>query len=122
MRWIELNIDVPYGRTSGNTKTYCPQCRESRSNKRDKSLSVNLADGMYHCHYCGWSGCAAEKTDNWQKPFYNPIPMKIQKTIYKKPTSNGNTKLSDKAVNWFNNERCISIATLQAMNITEGQE
>ena len=122
MRWIELNIDVPYGRTSGNTKTYCPQCRESRSNKRDKSLSVNLADGMYHCHYCGWSGCAAEKTDNWQKPFYNPIPMKIQKTIYKKPTSNGNTKLSDKAVNWFNNERCISIATLQAMNITEGPE
>ena len=122
MRWSELNIDVPYGRTSGNTKTYCPQCRESRSNKRDKSLSINLADGIYHCHYCGWSGCAAEKSDNWQKPLYNSTPMKIQKPIYKKPTSNGNTKLSDKVIKWFQDDRCISEATLLSMKITEGLE
>lgn len=122
MRWNELNIDVPYSRTSGNIKTFCPQCRETRSNKRDKSLSVNLSDGVYHCHYCGWSGCAAEKTDNWQKPSYNPQPLNKQKPMYKKPQGKGNTKLSDKLIQWFKVERCISEAILSSMKITEGFE
>ncbi len=43
------------GRTSGKVKTFCPQCRESRRNKRDKSLSIDLDQGLCHCHHCGWS-------------------------------------------------------------------
>ena len=79
MRWRELGIEIPYNRTSGNIKTYCPQCRDSRHNKRDKSLSVDLATGVFNCHYCGWAGCAVEKEQRWDKPFYNPRPLARQK-------------------------------------------
>lgn len=54
-----LGIDTN-GRTGGHVKTYCPQCREQRKNKRDKSLSVNLDTGQYKCHYCDFHGCAAQ--------------------------------------------------------------
>lgn len=36
-----LGIDVNR-RTAGHIKTTCPHCTETRHNKRDKSLSVNL--------------------------------------------------------------------------------
>lgn len=69
MRWRELGIEIPYNRTSGNIKTYCPQCRDSRHNKRDKSLSVDLATGVFNCHYCGWAGCAVEKSSGGTNRF-----------------------------------------------------
>lgn len=121
MRWRELGIEIPYNRTSGNIKTYCPQCREQRHNKRDKSLSVDLATGVFNCHYCGWAGCAAEKEDNWQKPYYNPTPLRRQKPSYKKPQQTGSTAMSEKALAWFKG-RGISQATLEKMRVTEGME
>lgn len=121
MRWRELNIEIPYNRTSGNIKTYCPECRDSRHNKRDKSLSVDLTTGMYNCHYCGWAGCAAEKQEEWQKPFYNPRPLARQKPEYKKPKQAGNSTMSSKALAWFAG-RGIDQKTLETMRVTEGQE
>lgn len=121
MRWRELGIEIPYNRTSGNIKTYCPQCRDSRHNKRDKSLSVDLSTGMFNCHYCGWAGCAAEKEQKWDKPFYNPRPLARQKPEYKKPKPAGNATMSDKALAWFAG-RGISRTTLEAMRVTEGME
>lgn len=121
MRWRELGIEIPYNRTSGNIKTYCPQCREQRHNKRDKSLSVDLATGVFNCHYCGWAGCAAEKEDNWQKPYYNPTPLRRHKPSYKKPQQTGSTAMSEKALTWFKG-RGISQATLEKMRVTEGME
>ena len=41
-----LGIDV-FNRTSGKVKTYCPWCRDQRTNKHDKSLSVNIDTGLY---------------------------------------------------------------------------
>lgn len=121
MRWRELGIEIPYNRTSGNIKTYCPQCRDSRHNKRDKSLSVDLATGVFNCHYCGWAGCAAEKEQRWDKPFYNPRPLARQKPEYKKPKQTGNTAMSSKAIAWFAG-RGISKKTLEQMRVTEGME
>lgn len=60
MNWDKYGIKIPYGRTSGNVKVHCPQCRDQRHDKRDKSLSCDLATGMFKCHYCGFSGCAKE--------------------------------------------------------------
>lgn len=120
--WRKYGIEVPYGRTSGNVKVYCPQCRDQRHDKRDKSLSCDLATGMFNCHYCGFSGCAAEREqEEWRKPFYNPSPLRRQKPTYKRPTRTGNTALSAKALAWFRG-RGISERTLSDMKVTEGLE
>ncbi len=57
-RFKELGIDT-HGRTSGKMKTKCPWCHAQRTDKRDKSLSVNLDTKLYLCHYCGAHGSAA---------------------------------------------------------------
>lgn len=53
--YADLGIDIPGHVRSGNAKTFCPQCRDRRSNHRDRSLSVDLETGRWNCHYCGWS-------------------------------------------------------------------
>ena len=122
MRWRELHIEVPYGKTSGQVKTFCPECRDSRHNKRDRSLSCDLSTGMFNCHYCGYSGCAAPKQENWQKPFVNPRPLSSKKPEYKKPKpQSGTGALSEKALKWFKG-RGISEEALKALKVTEGQE
>jgi hypothetical protein len=40
----------------GNQKTTCPKCSANRKNKDDPCLSVNVIEGVYHCHNCGWEG------------------------------------------------------------------
>lgn len=127
MNWDKYGIKIPYGRTSGNVKVHCPQCRDQRHDKRDKSLSCDLATGMFKCHYCGFSGCAKEPDEQEkrklmeQQPWFNEAPIRKQKPVYKKPTHTGNTSLSQKALAWFSG-RGISPATLTALKVTEGQE
>ncbi|MGN1155449.1 MAG: DnaB-like helicase C-terminal domain-containing protein [Agathobacter sp.] len=53
--YIEDFQQVLSGR-SGQIKTFCPFCRESRTNKRDRSLSINTETLAYHCHYCDAKG------------------------------------------------------------------
>jgi len=122
MRWEELNIAVPNGKTSGHIKTFCPECHDRRRDKRDKSLSCDLATGMFHCHYCGYSGCAAEKEEKWDRPFRNPRPLSSKKPEYRKPKpQSGTGTLSEKALKWFEG-RGISKEALKALKVTEGQE
>ena len=105
----DYKIDTK-GHTSGRIKTHCPQCHDSRKNKRDKSLSVNIGEGVWLCHYCGWKGCIEkdkkEKQDDKPKSFR----MKFDKNL---------TTLSDKMVRYFEEERSIPQAVLTRMNITE---
>ena len=56
-RWHELGIDVPPG-ASGNVRVICPKCTPARkpSHQRLKDLSVNVDEGVFHCHHCQWSG------------------------------------------------------------------
>ena len=121
INWRKYGIDAPSG-GSGNKKVFCPQCHASRHDKRDKSLSINLATGEFHCHYCGFSGCAAEK-EAWEKdrPWHNYAPIKRQKPEYKKPQPRPAVPMSERAIAWFQS-RGISVATLQALKVTEGQE
>lgn len=120
MNWSNYNIDIPYGRTGGQVKTYCPQCRDRRTHKNDRSLSCDLSTGMFHCHYCGWSGCVADNNkDDWK--FRNPQPMRNHRKEYAKPNKVGNSTLSDKLLAWFEC-RGITEPTLSAMKITEGLE
>lgn len=119
LNWDKYGIDAPRG-GSGNKKVFCPQCHNERRDKRDKSLSINLATGEFHCHYCGFSGCAAEK-ESWERPWHNFAPIRKQKPVYKKPQPRPTVPMSAKALAWFRS-RGISEQTLLALKVTEGQE
>ena len=41
---------------SGNTKTTCPECSDTRVNKDNLCLSVSVDKGTWFCHYCEWTG------------------------------------------------------------------
>lgn len=120
--FAEFGIDVPYGRRSGKIKTICPQCHDQRSNKRDKSLSVDLDKGVWHCHYCNWSGTNEVRVkDDWQQK----STIRKQKKVYKLPTAQASEEkrhqVGAKALAWFAS-RGISEHTLRALNVTEGLE
>ena len=109
--WGKFGISIPPGKKSGQIKVFCPQCRDRRTNKRDTSLSCDLTTGLFHCHYCGFSGCAKVRE----------METKITKKEYILPKTNGNPTLSEKVVAWFSG-RGIHLPTLTAMKITEGKE
>jgi twinkle protein len=50
------NLGIRLNRSHGNLKTVCPKCSESRKNKRDLCLSVDIDKGVYKCHNCEWKG------------------------------------------------------------------
>jgi len=62
----KLKIDLR-GKTSGKLKTVCPECNHKRTNKKDRSLSVDIDQGLYNCHYCQWSGSVAN-SQKWKRP------------------------------------------------------
>lgn len=124
----KYGIDVSrFNSHSSNVKTYCPQCHEQRRDKRDKSLSVNMRTGMFKCHHCGFSGCAATSTDNekqqWmeRQPWFRPAQIRKQKPEYKRPAPRPLATMSERALAWFA-DRGISQATIEALKITEGME
>lgn len=122
LNWEKYGIEVPYGAHKGNKKVFCPQCHASRHDKRDKSLSVNLETGEFNCHYCGFSGCVAER-EPWERdrPWHNYAPIRREKPVYRKPTPKPNAQLEPRALAWFKG-RGISEDTVRELKISEGQE
>lgn len=124
--YSDYGIQIPFGRQSGKVKTYCPNCHQTRRDKRDKSLSVDLDKGVWNCHYCGWSGSIHHK-EEWEKEMEREqwkrahTPMRHAKPEYKKPTPRPQTTYSAKLLVWFKG-RGISQATLEALKVSEGQE
>lgn len=121
--YSDFDIQIPYGKTSGKAKTICPKCHDKRRDKRDKSLSVNLDEGIWHCHYCGWSGTIKTKDP---EPWHNHAPIRKQAKVYRLPEAPKRPEvqkhaLSDKALAWFDS-RGISPQTLTDLRITEGLE
>ena len=49
-------LGIKLRRRGGSEKTQCPKCSESRRNKKDPCLSVNITNGDFCCHNCGWKG------------------------------------------------------------------
>lgn len=99
----ELGINLK-GRTSGTQKVVCPKCSDTRKSKKDPCLSVNISEGLYNCHNCGWGG-TVNKFEKVEK-------------VYTIPQIN-NTHLSEKSLNWLTG-RGISKATIIRYGITEG--
>lgn len=81
--------------TSGQEKTVCPECSNSRRKSKDKCLSVNIDEGVWHCHHCGWKG-SLKKFKSLKKSDVAPIP-----TLPEPPKTKIGTFLPDNVYQWF---------------------
>lgn len=88
--FTDFGIELKHA--SGEEDTTCPQCSESRRNKRARCLSVNIDKGVWTCHHCGWSGGLGTGEQSrpvivktWRKPAY--VPSQVSAT--------------EEAVRWF---------------------
>lgn len=116
--YSDYGIQIPYGRTSGQVKTFCPKCHDMRHDKSDRSLSVNLDEGVWHCHYCNWTDSLEGKKElSWAK--YPAI--RKTKPVYRKPSPRPVSHYSEKMLAYFKG-RGISEETLRKMKVTEGME
>lgn len=112
--WSDIGITSMY---RNKFKAYCPACHPMRKDKRDKSLSVFITNGVAYCHYC-------QAIFLKEKPYDNSINHRIEKTMerkYSKPQWKNNTSLSSNVVQWFAS-RGINQQTITGMKITEGPE
>ena len=89
-------------RGTGQVKTTCPKCSHTRKNKSDQCLSVNIDEGVWHCHHCGWKGTLKEKVKDLTIPVKKPKPPK--------------TELPEEVYKWFE-DRCITRAVVDAEKI-----
>ena len=106
------DIGIKLTRRSGQEKTLCPQCSDSRKNKRDKCLSVNIETGDYNCHNCGYKG-TVRRDDRRKREII--AYEKPSKEYYKEKLE------SDKVKLWFS-QRGISETTLNKFMIFNRQE
>lgn len=82
--FYELGIE-PKG-NSPQQKLKCPNCEKVGHKKHtDTPLSIDLRQGLYNCHRCGWSGCV----------------KKGEKKQYQLPTKQNFTKLTEKGLQFF---------------------
>ncbi|MFP4527692.1 MAG: toprim domain-containing protein [Candidatus Kapaibacterium sp.] len=98
--YADFGIDVSEG-GSGEVRAKCPQCPTARpykhrsSEQTSRDLAVNLDEGIWFCHRCGWAGSLKEKSGSEEYyPFWSPIKTDIKgKTIAEQKTEN--------AYSWF---------------------
>ena len=90
--------------TSGQEKTKCPKCSHQRRKGSDPCLSVNVDEGVWNCHHCGWKGTLKMKKDNnnTPTPIVKPEPPK--------------TDIPDNVYQWFE-DRGISRAVVDDAEI-----
>jgi len=102
-----LGIILPSNAT-GQITTLCPKCSHTRQKSSDRCLSVNVEEGIYKCHHCGYSGSI----------YPNREEVRTQRTRgdYTKPTWLASSGLPDSVVKYFR-ERGISKSTLEANDI-----
>jgi twinkle protein len=99
-----ISLGIPLTRGSGQQKTKCPKCSHTRRNKSDVCLSVNIDEGLYNCHNCGWGGNV-----KFKKKIEYIKPIKI------------NSNLNEKIIKWFE-KRMITEPTLLHWKIGESLE
>ena len=107
MTFNEYGITIK--RSSGQVKTKCPKCSHDRKKKGDPCLSVNIDEGVWNCHNCGWTGGLKKENDYMEKTYVIPKCTDV------KP------EYSTKLLKWFES-RGISRKTVEKNRIVEGVE
>jgi len=105
-----LDNGIVVKKTNGQIKTRCPKCSHDRKKKSDPCLSVNIDEGIWNCHNCGWNGSLKVK-NNFMKEIVYKVPTK----------TNDSYNYSDKFLGWFTS-RGISKQTLVSNRVAEGLE
>ena len=102
--WSKIDTN----KTSGKIKLRCPECSDTRSDKKDKSLAVYLNEGIAKCFYC-------------ESLFFRENIKKNVEIKYTLPSQNWNnyTTLSDQLVKWLEETRKISQSTAINLGITQ---
>ena len=98
----------------GKKKQFCPECHANRTDKRDKSLSVDWEKCIAHCHYCGKSFFFGKT----EKMAYTPQPKNRQEAkTYRKPGRLTNEEpLDENMCRWFS-DRGIPAEVAEAEGI-----
>lgn len=110
--WFDAGVDQRPGVII--TKFKCPACPPTRTNKKDKSLSVNFKLGVGKCHYCNTSFKVKDPEN-----FIYQKPVKVVKD-YLKPKF-PKVVVSDKTVEFFKS-RGVSKETLDHYQVTGANE
>ena len=109
-------------RTSGKVKTICPQCNTTRGHKGDKSLSVDLDQGLCYCHHCGYTlhvpDEAEERRRAEQRKNARRLPSHFRRPVF----APAHTTLSERTEHYWTVERCLSQQLLKELRITEQKE
>jgi len=105
------DLGIKLTRRGGQEKTKCPQCHDGRKNKTDRSLSVNITEGTYNCHNCGWTGRVSNLDRKREKKYYEKPPADVLKSI----------EIKEKTAAWFK-ARGISEETLEKFLIFNREE
>lgn len=86
--WAAANIVLLAG-ASGEVRLACPQCTSHRrpSHQRERDLAVNVEQGTWTCHHCGWAGGIARVPGAIKstRPAYEaprPIPQVVTPTLW----------------------------------------
>jgi twinkle protein len=107
MMFSDFGIIV--NKSKGQVKTKCPKCSHDRKKKSDPCLSVNIDEGIWNCHNCGWKGTL--KQNNY-----------MQEIKYTRPTKQPKySNYTDDVINFFK-LRGISESTLISCRVSEGFE
>lgn len=105
--------------TGGHVRAICPICHERRSNKKNKSLSIQVKDLAYKCHYCGAGGYLKSRmNDLIDKRQRNYKPKKMTYIKPKARDKETETKFSDSFLEYFKS-RGISKETLIEARVTQ---
>lgn len=105
------DLGIKLTRSSGHLKTKCPKCSDGRKNKTDMPLSVNINEGEYNCHNCGWKGNVRAFERKRETKKYEKPDQSMLKAI----------EVKEKTEQWFK-KRGISKETLAKFMIFNREE
>ena len=116
---MSLEIDYKKLKTfgianDGKKKQFCPECHANRTDKRDKSLSVDWEKCIAHCHYCGKNFFfgKTERIGNYQQ---SKTLSTMKEKTYHKPAKLANETMPDeKVLAWFASRGIPAEVVLQA--------
>jgi twinkle protein len=108
----EVGINLP-PYASGEIRTTCPECSAKRRKSKDPCLAVNINDGVWLCHHCGWSGGMKQGQN---------MPKQNQQAKSKKVKVDASSTPRDLDTDKFFEGRGISTKTLDAEGIQDGLE
>jgi len=77
---LDYGIKGVDSKMSGQQKTVCPECSHTRKNNpNEKCLSVNVTDGTWFCHHCGWTGGLTKQREKQKwRDIPKPTPVNFK--------------------------------------------